>query len=206
MRCRVDPEFSLRWEPSHSRRFLAPFQGHQAEVDLDGLATVPAKCRVSLDPSRDGALPFGPLLGAVVEKTVVRWYEEHGTSEAERRRISGSRRNCIRAPLGYKARPLDGVWATAPYLHNGSVPNLYLMLGTKAERDEVAFSAESREFDPVNVGLVTKDLPKLERFDVNLPGNSNAGHEFREGKERAVVGPPLDSGQRLALIEYLKSL
>jgi hypothetical protein len=198
-------------DPSMARemkaRLVQPYsEGRQASLELDGLEPVAEKCRAPLLPDADGSLPFGPLLGAVVEKTVERWHEEHGTSAADRARLNGARRNCIRAVEKYKARLLDGVWATAPYLHNGSVPNLYLLLGSEAERDAKGFWAGSREFDPVDVGVVVGARSGLERFDSDRPGNSNAGHEFREGQDGAVVGPPLSEDQRRELIEYLKSL
>jgi hypothetical protein len=52
----------------------------------------------------------------------------------------------------YRARPLNGVWATAPYLHNGSVPSLYWMLKPAAERPK-QFCMGARDFDPQHVGL-----------------------------------------------------
>ena len=61
----------------------------------------------------------------------------------------------------YKAAPRDGVWATPPFLHNGSVPNLYEMLIPAKERTKKFYIG--REFDPVKVGLDTswkiRDFP-----------------------------------------------
>ena len=54
----------------------------------------------------------------------------------------------------YRARPLDGIWATAPYLHNGSVPNLYQLLLPAVQR-VTTFKVGSDQFDPVYVGFVT---------------------------------------------------
>ncbi len=94
----------------------------------------------------------------------------------------------------YKARPLNGIWATAPYLHNGSVPSLYEMLLPSCHDAEVAagnpcrpnrFTVASRELDPKKVGLEQRDrtqFPDLFEFDTSLPGNSNAGHEYAVGK------------------------
>ncbi len=58
-----------------------------------------------------------------------------------------------RLHLGYIARPLNGIWATAPYLHNGSVPTLYDLL-LPAEQRPRTFYTGSNEFDPVKVGYV----------------------------------------------------
>jgi hypothetical protein len=101
-------------------------------------------------------------------------------------------------PLGYRARPLNGVWATAPYLHNGSVPNLTELLKPPEDRVEV-FSVGSREYDPLNVGFVSVPGPGTTELDTTLAdvGNSNQGHPFANG---------LDGQERAALREYLKTL
>ena len=117
----------------------------------------------------------------------------------------------------YRARPLDGVWATAPYLHNGSVPTLRDMLLPKDKRP-ASFCVGGREFDPINVGVITKARKNdtcaagLTDFDVSLLGNSNRGHSF-EGKETdvsklspGVIGPELTDNERRSLVEYLKTL
>jgi hypothetical protein len=95
----------------------------------------------------------------------------------------------------YKARPLNGIWATAPYLHNGSVPNLAELLKTPDSR-VTTFFVGSWDFDAVNVGMESTKGPF--RFDTTLPGNSNAGHTAGT-KE-------LTADQKRALLEYLKTL
>lgn len=98
--------------------------------------------------------------------------------------------------IGYKARPLNGIWATAPYLHNGSVPNLVELLKPAAMRVK-SFHIGSQEFDPANVGF--KDDPTKPVFDTTAKGisNSNQGHEY---------GAELSDSERRDLLEYLKSL
>ncbi|MDH5178712.1 MAG: di-heme-cytochrome C peroxidase [Gammaproteobacteria bacterium] len=96
----------------------------------------------------------------------------------------------------YKARPLNGIWATAPYLHNGSIPNLYELLLPPAERKKT-FHIGSREFDPVNVGFVSEPGRGFE-FDTTKPGNSNAGHDYKNKS--------LNKQDRMDLIEYMKTL
>lgn len=105
--------------------------------------------------------------------------------------------------FAYKARPLNGIWATAPYLHNGSVPTLYDLLRPAEERPE-SFYVGSREFDPEKVGFVTtKSTDNSFLFhtrgkDGNLiKGNSNEGHGY---------GTRLDRDEKKALLEYLKTL
>ena len=102
--------------------------------------------------------------------------------------------NNANAAIGYKARPLNGIWATAPYLHNGSIPSLVELLKPWAQRGKT-FHVGSREFDPVNVGFQNdQNQPK---FDTEVEGNSNKGHEY---------GADLCETQRRDLLEYLKSL
>ena len=75
----------------------------------------------------------------------------------------------------YEARPLNGIWATAPFLHNGSVPSLDALFHKVDERP-TTFSVGTRQFDTKRIGMV--DVPGLPKFDTRLPGNSNVGHEF----------------------------
>jgi hypothetical protein len=93
------------------------------------------------------------------------------------------------APPAYKARPLAGIWATPPFLHNGSVPNLYQLL-LPAEKRDAKFLMGTKDFDAKNVGYVLK--PLTDRgfvFDTAIAGNSNRGHEFR-GTEGTKALPP----------------
>lgn len=98
--------------------------------------------------------------------------------------------------LKYKAAPLAGIWATAPYLHNGSVPNLYELLLPSNERT-TKFYVGSREFEPKKVGFKTEQAAGTTLFDTSLPGNSNAGHD---------TYGTFNEEQRWQLVEYLKSL
>lgn len=107
-----------------------------------------------------------------------------------------------KALLAYKARPLNGVWTSAPFLHNGSVPNLYQLLLPAKDRDK-HFHLGSWEFDPKNVGYVLNSDDNDFVFDTTLPGNSNAGHEYGTGYYGK---PALTEEERWALVEYLKTL
>jgi len=105
----------------------------------------------------------------------------------------------------YKAAPRDGVWATGPFMHNGSVPNLYEMLVPAKERTKKFYLG--REFDPVKVGVDTSGNSGRFLFDTTLMGNSNAGHSFEDApRGNGVIGPLLTDEQRWALVEYLKSI
>jgi hypothetical protein len=100
------------------------------------------------------------------------------------------------AARSYKARPLNGIWATAPYLHNGSVPSLWQLLQWPENRVK-QFYVGSREFDPVNVGYDIQPFDGGYKFDATFPGDSNAGH---------IWGTRLHDDQKWALIEYIKTL
>ena len=120
--------------------------------------------------------------------------------------MNGFRPNCIQAKAVYKSRPLDGIWATAPFLHNGSVPNLYALLSPREERPS-KFCLGSRLYDPVKVGYSTDCISGSFELDTSLPGNLNRGHEFKDAPEgNGVIGRALSPDERMDLIEFLKSL
>ena len=102
--------------------------------------------------------------------------------------------------LVYKARPLNGIWASAPYLHNGSVPTLWNLLQTPEARP-VKFQVGSREFDPINVGFITDLGPStfnvLDADGKSIAGNANSGHTY---------GTTLTNDDKWALVEYMKTL
>ncbi|WP_139315154.1 di-heme-cytochrome C peroxidase [Mongoliimonas terrestris] len=127
------------------------------------------------------------------------------------------------AILAYKARPLNGIWATAPYLHNGSVPTLYDLLLPAGVRNRAptgapapapegplrpeVFTVGSIAFDPVKVGYRSDAEAPGGSFVFRvrdaatgepIPGNSNAGHDYGNGA--------LTDVERMDLVEYLKTL
>lgn len=99
----------------------------------------------------------------------------------------------------YKARPLNGIWATAPYLHNGSVRTLRQLL-LPAEQREKTFKVGSREFDPDGVGFINDGAFT---FDTSVDGNFNKGHD---GPNYGTDELANDPEKLNALLEYLKQL
>jgi hypothetical protein len=151
---------------------------------------------------------FGPALEELVERVTTRWYDQRVPSvpPAERRRMNGDRPNQVQVPLEYKARPLNGIWATPPYLHNGSVPSLYALVSPVAGRPQVVYLG-NREFDPADVGYANVPIKGGFVLDTSKAGNLNTGHEFRDGPHGGgVIGRGLAPDERRALIEYLKTL
>lgn len=111
--------------------------------------------------------------------------------------------NEVRATCGYKARPLDGVWATAPFLHNGSVPTLYHLLSPQEERPTV-FYVGNREFDPKLLGNVYSPFKNGTKFNTEIQGNRNTGHLFSSQPGAGVIGRHLKEDERYAILEFMK--
>jgi hypothetical protein len=118
-------------------------------------------------------------------------------------RVAGTR--------GYQAPPLDGIWATAPYFHNGSVPTVYNVLNSRS-RPKVftrSYRTDLDVYDATKLGWKVevlseapdpKTLPPIEFrkiYDTTKPGRGNGGHTF---------GDHLTDEERFAIIEYLKTI
>ncbi len=106
----------------------------------------------------------------------------------------------LRPEPGYVAPPLDGVWATAPYLHNGSVPTLEAMLDSSLRPKFWRRSFQARDYDLEKIGWRYQEENAgghKHIYDTTLPGHSAAGHTF---------GDALQTDERRALLEYLKTL
>ena len=128
------------------------------------------------------------------------FYNKTWFGEKHKSRITG----------GYQAPPLDGIWATAPYFHNGSVPTV---AGVLNSRDRPAlykrsFGTEEKDYDKNRLGWKFERITKQNRpnginfeqrkiYDTSKPGRSNQGHTY---------GDKLTPAQRRAVIEYLKTL
>ena len=152
-------------------------------------------------------LPTEVFLGLLQGEIRERALAEAKLTESQLANAHGYREDPTkRGPEGvWKAAPRDGVWATAPFLHNGSVPNLYEMLIPAAERTKKFWLGG--DFDPVKVGLDTTATSGSFLLDTTLLGNSNAGHSFQDGpRGNGVIGPLLTDDQRWAIVEYLKSI
>jgi len=208
-----DPAFWTvpQWQPPNAdgQRYL-----NVNMIDISHVGTDPAQAEDM--KNRNVVIPdglgipsgaFGVALAQLIELTVNRWSDtqQPPTPGPVRNQMNGFRDGSVRAPLQYKARPLDGVWATPPYLHNGSVPNLYALLSPVSERPKT-FYLGNREFDSVNVGYRTEEFPGGSKFDVSIRGNLNSGHEFKNGSGPGIIGPLLTPDERRALVEYLKTL
>jgi mono/diheme cytochrome c family protein len=110
--------------------------------------------------------------------------------------------------LGYVAPPLDGIWATAPYLHNGSVPTIDALLDSSKRPRYWTRTFQSTDYDEAKLGWKFTELDhghagepnagaRTKIYDTTQLGYGNGGHTF---------GDDLDGGDRAALLEYLKTL
>jgi mono/diheme cytochrome c family protein len=99
---------------------------------------------------------------------------------------------------GYANVPIDGIWARAPYLHNGAVPNLWMMLQPESARP-TSFYRGYDVYDPKYVGFIS-DGAEAQRVgfkvDTSLPGNGNQGHAY---------GVNLKDAEKWDVIEFLKT-
>lgn len=103
----------------------------------------------------------------------------------------------------YKSRPLHGVWATPPFLHNGSVPTIYHLLSSLAERPKT-FYVGNREYDPQHLGYTTEFHSGSFKLDTTISGNHNSGHLFTDTDMPGRIGPRFSEQQKYQLLEYLK--
>ncbi len=162
-------------------------------VDLETVGTDPNRALSFAEPL--AGQPFDRQVVAAVDAIVATALAAAGVDPEEARSWE-YRTPEWRTTRRYVARQLDGVWATAPYLHNGSVPTLADLLLPAAERP-VSFPLGHREYDPERVGYATGVAAAPFRFDTRVEGNDNRGHEFGTG---------LGAAERADLVEYLKTL
>lgn len=189
---------------------------------------------VILDPDHDKSL----LLRSLRLMTDIFAVEKSNPIGKTRRHVDFevplSKQNDASNLYAYKARPLNGIWATAPYLHNGSVPTLQDLFLPSCKSIKIKktscrpnkFTVGSREFDPIKVGFVQKKISKYNTlfiFDTGLKGNSNQGHEYaagitpvfklkngspvyKNGKKIKYKLKPISKEKIQYLVEYLKTL
>jgi cytochrome c5 len=190
---------------------LAAYRMPLQEINTDPLRTTNASS-ARFDPSKllgvsaspEVDLSFG--LDLVTEGAKQYFFDQEHLTFKQESNINGNRPPMSNfQPLRYKARTLEGVWATAPYLHNGSVPNIYELLGPVELRSK-QFWVGLSDYDPILMGVGPKQNELGFLMDTTLAGNSNSGHEFKNGGGPGVVGRLLSRNEKMAIIEYLKAI
>jgi hypothetical protein len=162
---------------------------------------------VKADVAFEGA-SFARTVQAAVDGIKQRAYQVAGIDAAQQRVMEDlDRRKTVtwrdtlldtKAPYGpYAARPLYGIWAGAPFLHNGSVPSLHDLL-LPPERRPKTFALGERQYDPVKLGFAVETSCSEQDclVDTTETGDGNGGHLW---------GTDLSEPDRLALLEYLKT-
>ncbi|MEO0482129.1 MAG: hypothetical protein AAF138_00725 [Planctomycetota bacterium] len=122
------------------------------------------------------------------------WYAMAGRAEGE------PPASYAEPELAYIAPPLDGIWASAPYFHNGSVPTLDAVLDSSLRPTLWKRSFRDDDYDPDRVGwryTVPETADGPETYDTRVRGYSAGGHTF---------GDDLTDAERRAVLEYLKGL
>ncbi|MBI2806136.1 MAG: cytochrome c [Planctomycetes bacterium] len=175
---------------------------HDVTYDIAKLGVDPQRAKMFAEKLPSG-VEFSKAIGDAMEQVMQKSFEENQVTAEEREKfsrppIAGAPPVKVvwRGPGKYATRPLEGVWATGPYLHNGSVPTLDDLLKPASQRPE-KFYVGSHEFDPIRLGYVSTIPGREPNFDTSIPGNSNSGHEY---------GATLTDAERKDLLEYLKSL
>ncbi len=218
--------YPYRWSPERApgKRFIENAMVPQKIVGTDdsqlkgiSFSPEPVIYTGNLAPYFKGKaqVPNGEFVQIIQGKIIEKAVNKAGPFSKEEFAEMNSYTNYLNNPpmqtprASYKAAPRDGVWATGPFLHNGSVPTIYDLLTPAAERPTSFFV--TREFDPVKLGINTTLVsPKDYFFDTTLIGNSNAGHSFEKSyaqtRGNGVIGPELSPADRYAIIEYLKSI
>jgi mono/diheme cytochrome c family protein len=179
------------------------------EKQIGGLDARIAQQLSEIDPAHLSVGAGLSYLGILIREKA---YADLGLTPAQQAAWDGfGRLDLPQVVAAYKPRPLAGMWATAPFLHNGSVPTVYDLLSPVADRPKT-FRVGSREYDTEKLGLKQPDSGYWV-FDTSKPGNHNTGHEFNAGykpwKEgdppaQGLIGPLLSHEDRLAIIEHLK--
>jgi hypothetical protein len=125
------------------------------------------------------------------------WFAHAGQADAQQTVVE---------PDGYVAPPLDGVWASAPYFHNGSVPTLWHLLNPSERPAVWRRSSLAMDHELVGLSVVEEDRVSLVESDVAIRrsyfdtkrfGKGNGGHDYPDA---------LTSAEKAAVLEYLKTL
>jgi mono/diheme cytochrome c family protein len=167
----------------------------RAGTPITDVGTDPTFATRFAKPLADGK-SFPETLSGLMRKYKMATYAAQGIQGDEIAAMEKPAPDVWRVTTQYVSKPLAGNWATAPYLHNGSVPTLYHLLLPPKQRPS-HFPVGHREYDPVRLGYSAKAPAGTWEFDTSITGNSNGGHLYGTG---------LAETDRMALLEYLKGL
>lgn len=181
----TDETTAKNWSSREAR--VGPLAGRYETLPLKGRFPDSAQASV---PARD---VLSHVVVNIITRSFVPWRKQLTLEEAIEVQAAAPLAVGVDPLMRYKARPLNGVWSTAPYLHNGSVLNMVELLTAPAQRKST-FRIGTSAYEPSTMGF--KDEGPFQ-FDATKPGNSNAGHSY---------GTDLTSHEKAVLMEYLKTI
>jgi hypothetical protein len=179
--------FKEKCEACHQDRLYA----------LGDVETDPMRANSFGQPVTPGT-PFPAAVAPILSGLKKRAFDDDGISAADQAGMDANPA-VWRFTGQYMARKLHGIWATAPYLHNGSVPTLFHLL--HPEQRPARFLVGNHEYDPVKLGYQSESANSATSYwsyDTTKPGNSNMGHSG------APFGTTLPEEDKASLLEYLK--
>ena len=195
---KIDRDKAFRGE-EHFKRLCTGCHSSEKVFPLHEVGTSPLRAE-NFD-KQVANRPLHQRLDNIASRAKFILYQDRGITPLMARKVEREEEGVWRVTRGYIARPLDGAWATPPFLHNGSVASIHELL-LPAEQRRKKFAVGHREYDPLRIGF-TIDSTKTENIfllDTTLPGNSNAGHEGPR------FGTTLSEEEKWELIEYIKTL
>ncbi|MFQ3197241.1 MAG: mono/diheme cytochrome c family protein [Paraglaciecola sp.] len=202
----VNPKLDA--DPGAMRKYIAGYMMQQAKKVGKSEEEIAA---VGKDYSTRAKVPRGLILtvagGLIINKQMSEF--KPALDDMQKLELVGFREERD-APnlIAYKARPLNGIWATAPYMHNGSMANLYQTLLPEDKR-ETSFYVGSNKFDSELVGFKTPKTGNQFLYKTDAVGNSNAGHSgdsFTKTLGQDGQWRDFTDAERFELIEYMKTL
>lgn len=189
------PKYPYPIDGDLAQRGRVAFEKHCAECHgtYGSNGSYPEKL-VPIDEVQTDRVRLGALSPAHRDSYGKSWFAHYGEKKY------------LRDPGGYVAPPLDGIWASAPYFHNGSVPTLWHVL--HPDRRPVVWKRTEDGYDVARVGLEVETFDELPadaasgwqrraHYDTRGFGKSAAGHDFPDA---------LSAEEKQAVLEYLKSL
>lgn len=177
------------------------------EIDLAEILTDSGRAKSFAIPvaEKSGSVPQSKAIGKVLKNVKERAYLDNKVGKEQAKAMEWGKDSVWRTTKKYSARSLAGVWATAPYLHNNSVPTISDLLKPEDKRPTY-FIIEDNTYDVKNLGLKAKTAHTpsglaegndSKVFDTTIEGNKNTGHEY---------GTQLNDEEKESLIEFLKTI
>lgn len=195
------PKFPLAIDAAKSQKGAVVFQDHcarchgtyQASESTNRNVGKYPELMVDIEDINTDRVRFDSLTAKHRDSYGQSWFADYG------------KQSTYTQVAGYVAPPLDGIWASAPYLHNGSVPTLWHLLHPQ-ERPKV-WRRIAMGLDEESIGLVVETLEEVPAklsnadrrwyFDTQVTGKSAQGHDYPD---------ELTEEQKSDLLEYLKTL